>query len=108
MIDGLIQGKLFGDPKTGRGKNDNPFTTALVRTAAGSGESLMVSVIAFEKAAQAALQALGDGDSVALAGSLTPKVYEAKDGSHRPALDMMVHAVLTVYHVQRKRQVVSQ
>lgn len=107
MIDALIAGKLYGAPKQRQSKNGDPFTTALVRTAAGNGESLMVSVIAFDAAAQAALQALGEGDSVALAGALTPKVYEARDGGTRPALDMVAHAVLTAYHVKRKRQAVE-
>ena len=107
MIDALIAGKLYGVPKQGTGKTGNTFTTALVRTTAGNGESLMVSVIAFEDAAQAAIQVLGDGDSVALVGSLTPKVYEARDGSAQPALDMVAHAVLTAYHVKRKRQAVE-
>ena len=107
MIDALIAGKLYGAPKQGASKNGNQFTTALVRTTAGNGESLMVSVIAFDDSAQAALQAIGEGDSVALAGALTPKVYEARDGSARPALDLVAHAVLTAYHVKRKRQAVE-
>jgi single-stranded DNA-binding protein len=107
MIDALIAGKLYGAPKRGSGKNGNPFTTLLVRATAGNGESLMVSVIVFDDTAQTALQALGEGDSVALAGTLTPKVYEARDGSTRPALDLVAHAVLTAYHVKHKRQAVQ-
>jgi hypothetical protein len=108
MIDALIAGKLYGATKRGTSKTGKPFTTALVRTTAGNGESLMVSVIAFDDTAQAAIQALGDGDSISLAGSLTPKVYEARSGEYRPALDMVAHAVLTTYHVKRKRQVMEQ
>lgn len=108
MIDGLIAGKLYGQPKQSTSRNGNSFTTALVRTAAGNGESLMVSVIAFEDTAQAALQALEEGDSVSLTGTLTPKVYEARDGGYRPALDMVAHAVLTAYQVKRKRRTVQE
>lgn len=107
MIDALIAGNLYGAPKQRQSNNGNPFTTALVRTTAGNGESLMVSVIAFEDAAQAAIQALRDGDSISLAGSLTPKVYETRNGEYRPALDMVAHAVLTAYHVKRKRQAIG-
>jgi single-stranded DNA-binding protein len=75
-----------------------------VRAAAGEGESLFVDVIAFGDDAQKALQALDDGDSVALAGTLTPKVWTDKQGVARPALDMVAHGVLTAYHVRRKRK----
>lgn len=51
------------------------------------------------------LLALADGDSVALTGTLTPKVWLDKRGEARPALDMVAHAALTPYQVIRKRQV---
>lgn len=51
-----------------------------------------------------ALLALDDGDSVALAGMLTPKVGTDLRGEAKLALDDMVeHAVLTAYSVKRKR-----
>jgi len=40
-------------------------------------------------------------------GELTPKVWTDKNGEARPALDMVAHAVLTAYHVARKRQAVK-
>jgi len=104
MIDALVAGKLYGQAKQGTGKSGKTYTTAKVKAASGSGETLLCSVIAFDDKAQAALLALADGDSVALAGSLTPKVYQARDGEYRPGLDMVAQAVLTAYHVKRKRQ----
>ena len=44
---------------------------------------------------------------MALSGSLTPKAWTDRSGEARPALDMVAHAVLTAYHVTRKRQAVS-
>ncbi|TAM89001.1 MAG: single-stranded DNA-binding protein [Candidimonas sp.] len=107
MIDALIAGKLYGAPKSGTGKTGNTYTTAKVKVATAQGETLLCGVIAFDDSAQTALQALGDGDAVALAGTLTPKVYQAKDGEYRPGLDMVAHGVLTAYHVRHKRQAVS-
>jgi len=107
MIDALIGGKLYGSPKQGTGKTGNTYTTAKVKAAASSGETLLCSVIAFDDKAQAALLALDDGDSVAVSGALTPKVYTDKAGDTRPALDMVAHAVLTAYHVKRKRAAVD-
>jgi single-stranded DNA-binding protein len=107
MIDALIAGKLYGQPKTMTSKAGKPFATAKVRAAAGEGEALFVNVIAFDADTVAALLALGDGDSVALAGSLTPKVWTDRDGNHRPAVDLVAHQVLTPYHITRKRKAVQ-
>ena len=104
MIDGLIAGRLYGHAEEREGKNGSPFVTAKVRAAAGDGAPLFVNVIAFAESARVALLALDDGDSVALSGALTPKAWTDKNGEARPALDMVAHAVLTAYHVNRKRQ----
>lgn len=107
MIDGLIGGKVYGKPGERTGQNGTRFVTAKVRAAAGDGESLFVNVIAFNADARAALLALDDGDSVSLSGTLTPKVWTDKNGDAHPALDMVAHAILTAYHVKRKRHAVQ-
>lgn len=107
MIDALIAGKVYGTPEQRTSKTGKPFTVSKLRATAGDGESLFVNVISFSHSAQAALLALGDGESVALSGELTPKVWTDKEGTARPSLDMVVHAVLTPYHVTRKRQAVA-
>ena len=106
MIDTLLSGRLHGQPTARTGKNGKSFAVAKVRAAAGDGESLFVSVIAFDEAPCKALLALSDGDSVALSGSLTPKVWTDREGNTRPALDLVAHQVLTTYHVTRKRRAV--
>ena len=103
MIDGLIAGKLYGQPTERISKTGKPFAIAKVRAAGGDGESLFVNVIAFDAAPCAALLALGEGDTVAMPGSLTPKVWTDKDGNARPVLDLVAHQVLSAYHVTRKR-----
>lgn len=102
MIEGLIAGTLVGLAETRQGKNDTSFALAKVKATAGDGESLMVNVIAFATETSAALMALDDGDAVALAGSLTPKVWTDKQGNTRPALDMVATRVLTVFHATQK------
>ncbi|WP_325168928.1 hypothetical protein [Melaminivora jejuensis] len=72
-IDALISGKLHARPESRTSKNGKPFATAKLRAAAGDGDSLFVNVIAFEQAAVAALLALDAGDSLAVAGSVTPR-----------------------------------
>lgn len=107
MIDALIAGKIYGTPKSGTGKSGADYVNAMVRVATAGGDSLMCSVIAFDEAARSGLMALGNGDGVSLSGTLTPKVYQTKDGEYRPSADMVASAVLSPYQVKRKRQAVQ-
>ncbi|WP_026436124.1 single-stranded DNA-binding protein [Acidovorax sp. JHL-9] len=95
MISGLVAGKLFGSVELRTDKAGKPFAVAKVLATSGDGETLIVNVIGFEPALCAALQALGEGEPVALAGGLTPRVWTDKQGNTRPALDMVAHRVLT-------------
>jgi len=81
MIDALIAGKLHSHPEQRTGKNGQPYATAKVRATGGDGESLFVNVIAFETYTVTALLALDAGDSIALAGSITPKVWTTAKAS---------------------------
>lgn len=103
MIDALISGKLMGTPSQRTSRNGNAFTVAKVRVPTGE-DAVFCNVIVFAESAQAALLALDDGDAVALAGSLKVGTWQAKDGTHRPSLDMTASQVLTAYHVTRKRK----
>ena len=106
MIDGLISGRLFGTAQVRTGQHGTHFVTCRVRASAGDGEQLFINVIAFDDTVKDTLQALDDGDSVSLTGALTPKVWTDKQGNVKPALDMVAHAVLTVYHASDKRRLI--
>jgi single-stranded DNA-binding protein len=108
MIDVLIAGKLYGAPSSRTGQNGKTLVAARGRVAMGDGESLFVNVIAFDETAKSALLTLADGQSISLAGTLTPKVWTDWSGDAKPGLDMVVHAALTAYHVQRKRRAMQQ
>lgn len=107
MIDGLIGGKLYGKPEQGKCSNGNQYVTAKVKTAAGDGELVFVSVITFDKEVCNSLLVLDNGDSVCLSGSLTPKVWIPPKGEPRPSLSMLAHAIITPYHLNGKRQATS-
>ena len=107
MIDALISGRLHSKPVERTGTSGRPFVVAKVRVTDGSGEAHFANVIAFDQGACAGLLALGDGDSVALAGSLTPKLFQPAKGPARVSLDFTAHAVLTAYSVARKRKATS-
>lgn len=104
MIDALLTGRLAADPKAGTSKNGNAYATMRVLVITSAEERLSVSVIAFDPDTVAGLLALTTGDAVTLAGELNPKVWTDNDGNARPSADMKAHALLTPYHVTRKRR----
>lgn len=104
MIDALTAGRLYGQAGERTGQSESAFATGKVRTAAGDGETIFCNVIAFDDAVRHVLLAPNDEDSVALSGALTPKVWMDKQDNARPALDLIAHAVLTPYHITRKRR----
>lgn len=101
-IAALVLGKLTGKPEQRTAKSGRPFTTAKLRTAAGD-ETVFVHVVCFSESTQAVLLALADGDSVAVAGDLTPQAWLDREGKARPSLDLVAHQVLTTYALKRKR-----
>lgn len=107
MIDGLVVGKLTGEAEMRDGKNASRYAVAKVKVASAEAEPVIVNVIAFAVDTCAALMALRDGDSLALSGSLTPKVWVDKQGNTRPALDMVANQILTAYHVARKQDAIT-
>ena len=100
MIDGLVSGRIYGEPERRTDKGGKSFTLAKVRASTAEGEILFVNVIAFEIHVCKSLDVLRDGDSVALSGSLTPRVWTDKQGIVRPALDMVAHRMLSASMTQ--------
>lgn len=107
MIDALLTGRLAAAPEARTASNGNRYALARVLVTTGGEDRLSVSVIAFDAVAVAGLLALAQGDAVTLAGELTPKVWTDKDGHAKPSADLKAHALLTAYHVQRKRQAMT-
>ncbi len=108
MIDALIGGTLHAAAEQKTGQAGKSFVVAKVRTPMANGESLFVNVICFDATAGAALLALHAGEPVHLAGTLTPKVWTPANGEPRPVLDMVAHACLTTYAVQRNRKAAAE
>ena len=104
MIDALVSGRLYGRAEERAGQNGSAFVTCKVRATASDGDTIFCNVIAFDDQVRHVLLCLDDGDSVALSGALTPKVWTDRQGNARPALDLIAHAVLTSYHVAHKRK----
>ncbi|HXP99351.1 MAG TPA: single-stranded DNA-binding protein [Solirubrobacteraceae bacterium] len=107
MIDALLAGRLYGKPQARTAKNGSAFAVGKIRVGTRGGSALFVSVITFSATAAQALLALEDGDSITIAGELTPKVWTDRDGTAHPQLDLLAHAVLSPYHVKRKREAMA-
>ena len=96
MIDGLVAGRLYGEAERRTDKAGKAYSLAKVRASTAEGEVLLVNVIAFDDDLCASLHRLHDGDSVALSGSLNPRVWTDKQGNARPALDMVAHRLISM------------
>ena len=105
-IEALILGKLHQRAESRTSKNGKPFVTATVRAAAGEDNVLFVRVVAFSETACTALLALGDGDSLALAGTLKPTAWIDKAGDARAGADLVAAQVLTTYGLAKRRTAV--
>lgn len=99
MINALIAGRLYGNAEQRIGQADSHYVTCKVRATTDDGDTLICNVIAFQDTVRQALLALADGDSVALSGALTPKVWFDKQGNARPAIDMVAHGILSPHAI---------
>ena len=96
MIDGLVAGRLYGEAERRKDRAGKAYSLAKVRASTAEGEVLFVNVIAFDDDLCASLHRLCDGDSVALSGSLNPRVWTDKQGNARPALDMVAYRLISM------------
>lgn len=102
-IDVLISGRLRGTPTLRNATNGSQYLLFRVAAADKTGESVLCGCIAFSETAIQAVQALGEGDSIAVTAESTIRTWEGDNGV-RVGLDVTVHGVLTAYHVGRKRK----
>ena len=110
MIRALISGELVVTPLERTSKNGRPFALARASVPQSEGERVFCSVIAFQDEAVARLLQLKAGAAVSLAGTLKVSTWQAKDGTTRPALDLVADEVASTTPRPRKRneQPVSQ
>ena len=107
MIDALLTGKLAASPEARTASNGNRYCITRVWVSTGAEDRLSVSVIAFDPDTVTGLLAMAKDETVALAGEFTPKVWTDRDGNAKPSADLKAHALLTPYHVNRKRQAIA-
>ena len=103
-IDVLISGRLRGAPTLRKAANGSPYLLFRVAAVDKAGDSLLCGCIAFADGVIATVQALGEGDSIAVTGEASISTWGGSGGAERYGLDVTAHGVLTAYHVGRKRK----
>jgi single-stranded DNA-binding protein len=103
MIDALVGGTLAGAPQEKTSASGKSYVQCRVRVPTGEDSALFVLATGFDSDVQRALMALAHGDSVALAGPLKLGVWTSPQGEARVNASMVVNAVVSPYHVKRKR-----
>ncbi len=101
MIAALVSGKLVSEPTQRVGASGKPYTLARVGVST-EGEDCLVSLIAFGAAGEQ-LAGLSKGDSISVTGRAKVTKW-TKGDEHRAGLAITVDALLTPYHLQRKRR----
>lgn len=102
MIRALITGELVANPQERTGKTGKAFAIARASVPQGDDGRVFCSVIAFNDDAVARLLQLKAGAAVALAGALKVGIWQAKEGSARPQLDLVADEVASTTPRPRK------
>lgn len=104
-FDVLISGKIGrGGVTLKTASNGREFARWQLQVTDKNGNTLLASCVGFRDSVIVAAQALSEGDSIAVSGECAISQWQGNDGQGRVGLDVVVHAVLTAYAVQRKRK----
>ncbi|MEX3852634.1 single-stranded DNA-binding protein [Paraburkholderia sp. BR10923] len=106
MIDGLLGGVLVKDPETRAAKNGSTYVLATLRVPMGGDAVIFARIMAFSHVKDE-LQALAKGDPVSVTGALEIGTWKTDTGEVRPSLSVIAHAIVSPYHVKRRRAEVA-
>ena len=104
-ITALVTGRLIADPERRTGTSGKPFTLAKIAAVGDDGDAL-VSVIAFGSVAEQ-LAEFGKGDTLAITGRAKVNTWADREGNAKAGLSVTADALLTAYHLRRKRAAVT-
>jgi single-stranded DNA-binding protein len=101
-VAALISGTISRAPEQKTSRNGNPFVTASIRVVNGN-EANFWRIFVFSESAQAALLALGEGDSVACQGTPKFEMYAPEGGAARVSLSLTVDQVVALKQPPKER-----
>lgn len=97
----LASGTLWKTPISKTAKSGVSYCTATLRTSGTEG--VFVSMVAFGGAAEE-LGRLREGEAVSCQGLLKIGVYQARDGEHKPSIELTAHVVTALRQPAKKRE----
>jgi single-stranded DNA-binding protein len=103
MLSVLATGTLVSDPRRRTTAAGKAFATALLRVPSEDADAMLVSIIAFDADAVAALLALAKGDACAISGRGKLTSWD-KAGEEKHGLSVVADKVLTVYQAGKLRK----
>jgi single-stranded DNA-binding protein len=107
MIDALVCGRLYAKPEERTSSSGKTFVSFKLLAADSDGENQFCNVVVFADTVRHAVLALDAGDSCSISGPLKFTTYTARDGAVKVSLSVVANAVLSAYHVKRKREAVA-
>lgn len=103
-FDALIQGHLRGPVTIKTARTGRPYATFSMSATDKRGARLYVQCIAFDPDPVAVVQSLTASESLAVSGELELTSWTTSDGTPRQGLNLTVHAAMTAYSFDLKRQ----
>lgn len=103
MLAVLASGTVVFDPRARTSASGKAFATAQIRVPAEDSDPMLVSVIAFDADAVAAILALAKGDACTIVGRGKLTSWE-KAGETKHGLSVVADRVLTAYAAGKARK----
>ena len=103
MLSVLAAGKLIAAPVSRTSAAGKAYATCLLLAPAEDGEPILVSIIAFDDDAVAALLALANGESCAIAGRARLTSWQ-KGGKDNHGISVVADRVLSAYAAGKVRK----
>jgi single-stranded DNA-binding protein len=98
-LHAMIVGKLLGDPAERTSKSGKVFATGLIRVALGDGDSILVSIVAFDQAEQ--LLEHREGSTIAVAGPAKLSEWTSRKGEQQHGLSVVVDQIASASAARR-------
>lgn len=96
MIEGLVAGRVWSSAERRVDKAGRPYCVTKIRVLSADSDGVLVNLIAFDASVCESLSHAREGDAISVSGALTPKIWTDKQGTTKPALDMVAHRVLRI------------